>query len=73
MESFPLFFRIRAITFSEFGPAHIFFASLDSFIAIIMLFSFLWLVLLSVEIYARWTMTDQITRAYRPFFTASQA
>ncbi|KAF8552590.1 hypothetical protein OG21DRAFT_1486092 [Imleria badia] len=51
MESFPLFFRIRAITF-----------------AIMMLFSFLWLVLLCVEMFARWTMSDQISHSLMILF-----
>ncbi|KAF8447333.1 hypothetical protein L210DRAFT_2791200 [Boletus edulis BED1] len=51
MQSFPIFFRIRAITF-----------------VIIMLFSFLWLVLLSVEIFARWTMSDRISQSLMILF-----
>ncbi|KAH0826916.1 hypothetical protein J3R83DRAFT_4509 [Lanmaoa asiatica] len=51
MESFPLFFRIRAITF-----------------ACIMLFSFLWLILLCVEMFSRWSMSDQISQSLMILF-----
>ncbi|KAI9574169.1 hypothetical protein HD554DRAFT_2045019 [Boletus coccyginus] len=51
MESFPLFFRIRTVTFT-----------------IIMLFSFLWLVLLSVEMFARWSVSDEISHSLMILF-----
>lgn len=64
MESFPLFFKIRASTFSEHHSityTHVL-LSLHCSIVCVMLFSFLWLVLLCVEMFARWSVSDEISR-----------
>ncbi|OJA10947.1 hypothetical protein AZE42_04652 [Rhizopogon vesiculosus] len=46
MESFPVFFKVRAVTFT-----------------CILLISFLWTVLLSVEAYTRWDLADSCARS----------
>ncbi|KIJ16694.1 hypothetical protein PAXINDRAFT_180037, partial [Paxillus involutus ATCC 200175] len=51
MESFPIFFKVRAITFT-----------------CIIIFSFLWLVLLSVEIFTRWSISDATSRSLMTVF-----
>ncbi|KAG0705901.1 hypothetical protein DFH29DRAFT_904213 [Suillus ampliporus] len=51
MESFPVFFKVRAITFT-----------------CIILISFLWVVLLSVEAYARWDISDSCSRSLMAVF-----
>ncbi|KAF8838330.1 hypothetical protein BDN67DRAFT_1070797 [Paxillus ammoniavirescens] len=51
MESFPMFFKVRAITFT-----------------CIIIFSFLWLVLLSVEIFTRWSISDATSRSLMTVF-----
>lgn len=51
MESFPVFFKVRAITFT-----------------CIILISFLWTVLLSVQIYARWDISDRCSRSLTAVF-----
>jgi len=54
MESFPLFFKIRAATF-----------------ICVMLFSFLWLVLLCVEMFARWGVSDRISQSLMILFVVT--
>ncbi|KAG2078067.1 hypothetical protein BDR04DRAFT_1087778 [Suillus decipiens] len=51
MESFPVFFKIRIVTFT-----------------CIILISFLWTVLLSVEVYARWNISDRCSRSLTAVF-----
>lgn len=51
MESFPVFFKVRAVTFS-----------------CIILISFLWTVLLSVQVYARWNISDHCSRSLTAIF-----
>lgn len=51
MESFPVFFKVRAVTFS-----------------CIILISFLWTVLLSVQIYSRWDISDRCSRSLTAVF-----
>ncbi|KAG8217974.1 hypothetical protein J3R82DRAFT_6146 [Butyriboletus roseoflavus] len=51
MEPSPLFFRIRAITFT-----------------CIMMFSFLWLILLCVEMFTRWSISDPISQSLMILF-----
>ncbi|KIJ59204.1 hypothetical protein HYDPIDRAFT_33435 [Hydnomerulius pinastri MD-312] len=51
MESFPIFFKVRAVTFT-----------------CIIILSFLWLVLLSVEIFTRWDISDRTSRSLMTVF-----
>lgn len=51
MESFPVFFKVRAVTFT-----------------CIILISFLWIVLLSVQVYARWDISDLCSRSLTAVF-----
>ncbi|KAG1756521.1 uncharacterized protein EDB91DRAFT_21025 [Suillus paluster] len=51
MESFPVFFKVRAITFT-----------------CIILISFIWVVLLSVEAYTRWDISDRCSRSLTAVF-----
>ncbi|KAG1891262.1 hypothetical protein F4604DRAFT_1705288 [Suillus subluteus] len=56
MESFPVFFKVRAVTFS-----------------CIILISFLWTVLLSVQVYARWDISDRCSRSLTAVFLLTNA
>ncbi|KAG1754509.1 hypothetical protein EDB19DRAFT_1666763 [Suillus lakei] len=56
MESFPVFFKVRAVTFT-----------------CIILISFLWTVLLSVEAYARWDISDRCSRSLTAVFLLTNA
>ncbi|KAG1877864.1 hypothetical protein DFJ58DRAFT_752978 [Suillus subalutaceus] len=56
MESFPAFFKVRAVTFS-----------------CIILISFLWTVLLSVQVYARWGISDRCSRSLTAVFLLTNA
>ncbi|KAG2158376.1 uncharacterized protein EDB93DRAFT_1121138 [Suillus bovinus] len=56
MESFPVFFKIRAITFT-----------------CVILISFLWTVLLSVQVYARWDISDRCSRSLTVVFLLTNA
>ncbi|KAF9242095.1 hypothetical protein BU15DRAFT_60601 [Melanogaster broomeanus] len=51
MESFPIFFKVRAITFT-----------------CIIILSFSWLVMLSVEIFTRWDISDSTSRSLMTVF-----
>lgn len=51
MESFPVFFKIRTVTFT-----------------CIILISFLWTVLLSVDVYSRWNISDRCSRSLTAVF-----
>lgn len=56
MESFPVFFKVRAVTFT-----------------CIILISFLWTVLLSVQVYARWDISDRCSRSLTAVFLLTNA
>lgn len=56
MESFPAFFKVRAVTFT-----------------CIILISFLWTVLLSVQVYARWDISDRCSRSLTAVFLLTNA
>lgn len=56
MESFPVFFKVRAVTFSS-----------------VILISFLWTVLLSVQVYTRWDISDRCSRSLTAVFLLTNA
>lgn len=56
MESFPIFFKVRAVTFT-----------------CIILISFLWTVLLSVQVYIRWDISDRCSRSLTAVFLLTNA